>query len=77
MSEFWTSFTREQTDTQYNPTLWTQRLPTDDLLPAHIDFTTESSERYRSKVGGGLQTIENLTRENDEVFEYMLRHIDK
>jgi arylformamidase len=56
LSEFWSSFTREQTDEQYNPTLWTQRLPTDDLLPAHISFTSKQSESYRKKIGDLLQT---------------------
>lgn len=57
MNEFWNSFTREKTDEQYNPTLWTQRLPTDDLLPTHISFTTEKSKNYREILGDGLQTI--------------------
>lgn len=58
MSEFWNAFTREQTDKQYNPTLWTQRLPTDDLLPAHIAFTTGRSDSYRTQMGDRLQTVE-------------------
>ena len=58
MSEFWNAFTREQTDKQYNPTLWTKRLPADELLPAHIEFTTDRSESYRSKVEDGLKIVE-------------------
>ena len=57
MAEFWHAFTREQIDEQYNPTLWTQRLPTDDLLPAHIAFTSDKSDRYRNTMGNQLQTI--------------------
>ncbi|NRB69860.1 MAG: alpha/beta hydrolase [Vibrio sp.] len=51
-------FTREWADEQYNPTLWTNRLPTDELLPNHIDFTSQSSERYRTSVGVGLSERE-------------------
>ncbi len=58
MSELWNCFTREQTDAQYNPTLWTPRMAPDDLLPAHIAFTTERSASYRRKMGDHLQTIE-------------------
>jgi len=55
MSEFWHSFSREENDRQYNPTLWTKRLPTDELLPAHIAFTGEKSALYRDK---GVDTLE-------------------
>ena len=51
-------FTREKTDEQYNPTLWTKRLPTDDLLPAHIEFTGENSDHYRAEMGAQLQQTE-------------------
>lgn len=47
-------FTRELADEQYNPTLWTPRLPTEELLPKHIEFTNQNSERYRATVSGGL-----------------------
>ena len=57
MTEYWNAFTREQTDEQYNPTLWTRRLPTDDLLPAHIAFTRDNSDRYRNTMGDQLQAI--------------------
>ncbi|MFC5046529.1 alpha/beta hydrolase [Aquimarina hainanensis] len=57
MKELWNFFSREQTDHQYNPTLWTRRLPTDDLLPNHIDITTKNSNAYRKKMGNHLQTI--------------------
>ena len=57
MNEFWQAFTREKTDEQYNPTLWTQRLPTEDLLPTHIALTGEKSTRYRNKMGDHLRTI--------------------
>ena len=58
MSDYWQAFTREQTDRQYNPTLWTRRLPTDDLLPTHIALTNERSESYRAGLGEGMQTVE-------------------
>ena len=58
MSEFWNAFTREQTDRQYNPTLWTQRLPTDELLPTHIEFTSGKSDNYRTEMGNRLQTVD-------------------
>ena len=45
---------REQADEQYNPTLWTRRLPKDDLLPAHIELTQLSSETYRVGLGDHL-----------------------
>ena len=57
MSELWNFYTREETDRQYNPTLWTRRLPTDDLLPSHIEFTNSKSESYRKKLGDKFQTI--------------------
>ena len=57
MSELWNFFTREETDRQYNPTLWTRRLPTDDLLPAHIDFTTSRSDTYRERMRDSMQTL--------------------
>lgn len=57
MNELWNFFSRKQTDHQYNPTLWTRRLPTDDLLPKHIDFTITNSNSYREKMGNNLQTI--------------------
>ena len=57
MSKLWKFFSREETDRQYNPTLWTRRLPTDDLLPSHIDFTTSKSNAYREKMGKQLRTI--------------------
>ncbi len=57
MSELWNFYTREETDRQYNPTLWTRRLPTDDLLPSHIDFTNTKSESYRDKISDKLQTV--------------------
>ncbi len=47
-------FSREIADEQYNPTLWTNRLPTDDLLPKHIEFTSQQSERYRTNLETGL-----------------------
>lgn len=47
-------FSREVADEQYNPTLWTNRLPTDDLLPKHIEFTSQQSERYRTNLETGL-----------------------
>ncbi|MCG7491636.1 alpha/beta hydrolase [Vibrio sp. Of14-4] len=50
-------FTRELADEQYNPTLWTKRLPTEELLPKHIEFTTQNSDRYRARVGSGLSQI--------------------
>ena len=50
-------FTRELADEQYNPTLWTPRLPTEELLPKHIEFTSQHSERYRATVGAGLSQI--------------------
>ena len=53
----WSRLTREETDLQYNPTLWTRRLPTDELLPAHIEFTSSESEAYRDRLGDHLQTI--------------------
>lgn len=51
-------FTREHADEQYNPTRWTKRLPTDDLLPTHIEFTSQNSERYRAHVDAGLSQIQ-------------------
>ncbi|WDE02252.1 alpha/beta hydrolase [Thalassomonas actiniarum] len=54
MNEFWHAFSREKNDQQYNPTLWTKRLPTEELLPAHIAFTQEKSESYRAK---GVETL--------------------
>ncbi|WP_444935286.1 alpha/beta hydrolase [Microbulbifer sp. JMSA004] len=57
MSEFWYSFTREKTDEQYNPTLWTRRLPTDLLLPSHAEFTGSRSSTYRRAIKDGLQTV--------------------
>ncbi|WP_444901971.1 alpha/beta hydrolase [Microbulbifer sp. SSSA007] len=57
MNEYWNSFTREKTDEQYNPTLWTHRLPTEELLPAHVAFTESHSSIYRQKVKDGLQTV--------------------
>ncbi len=53
----WSRLTREETDRQYNPTLWTRRLPTDDLLPTHIEWTTRSSQDYREKIGAGRSTL--------------------
>ncbi|WP_274038655.1 alpha/beta hydrolase [Thalassomonas viridans] len=49
MSEFWHAFSREKNDQQYNPTLWTKRLPAEELLPAHIAYTQEKSTLYRAK----------------------------
>jgi len=57
MNKLWNFFSREQTDRQYNPTLWTRRLSIDDLLPKHIDFTITNSNSYREKMGNNLQTI--------------------
>ena len=57
MNDFWNSFSRKWTDEQYNPTLWTPRLAANALLPAHIAFTNEKSERYRNKMSAHLQTI--------------------
>ncbi|AWF80417.1 alpha/beta hydrolase [Microbulbifer sp. A4B17] len=57
MNEFWYSFTREKTDEQYNPTLWTRRLPTEDLLPAHVEFTGSLSSAYRKAVSNGLHAV--------------------
>ena len=48
-------FTRELADEQYNPTLWTPRLPTEELLPKHIEFTNQNSERYIAAVADGLK----------------------
>ncbi|MEM7245473.1 MAG: alpha/beta fold hydrolase [Acidobacteriota bacterium] len=50
-------FTREQADEQYNPTLWTRRLPSDELLPAHVQFTTGHSDAYRQEIGDGLSCL--------------------
>ena len=47
-------FSREQADEQYNPILWTRRLPTDDLLPAHVELTQSSSDAYRTSLGDRL-----------------------
>lgn len=58
MHEYWNAFNREKTDQQYNPTLWTRRLPTDDLLPAHIEFTNNKSTAYRSEMKDRLQTTD-------------------
>ncbi len=49
-------FSREQADEQYNPILWTRRLPKDDLLPAHIEFTRLGSETYRRSLGDHLSS---------------------
>ncbi|MTI30425.1 alpha/beta hydrolase [Xanthovirga aplysinae] len=57
MKELWNFYSRKETDRQYNPTLWTRRLPTADLLPSHIDFTTRRSNEYRKKMGEQLKTI--------------------
>ncbi|WHI46051.1 alpha/beta hydrolase [Microbulbifer sp. TRSA001] len=57
MSEFWNCFTREKTDEQYNPVLWTHRLPTDLLLPSHAEFTGSRSLTYRKAIKDGLQTV--------------------
>ena len=57
MNEYWNAFNREKTDQQYNPTLWTRRLPTDDLLSSHIEFTNNRSAAYRSEMKERLQTI--------------------
>ena len=57
MKALWNFFTRQQTDHQYNPTLWTRRLPTEELLPAHIEFTTNKSNAYRAEMGAQLQTM--------------------
>ncbi len=57
MGDFWKAFTREETDSQYNPTLWTQRLPTEELLPAHIELTTQRSQAYRQKLSDQLRTV--------------------
>ncbi|MEM7205919.1 MAG: alpha/beta hydrolase, partial [Planctomycetota bacterium] len=51
------TFTREQTDQQYNPILWTRRLPADELLPAHVEFTTTRSDSYRERLGEGLSSM--------------------
>ena len=56
MGDFWRAFTREDTDRQYNPTLWTQRLPTEELLPTHIELTAQRSQTYRQKIGAGRHT---------------------
>ena len=53
----WSRLTREETDRQYNPTLWTRRLPTDDLLPTHVELTTRKSQEYRAKLGTGRSTL--------------------
>ncbi len=53
----WSRLTREETDRQYNPTLWTGRMAADELLPAHVAFTTRESESYRSADGTRLRTI--------------------
>lgn len=55
---FWYSFSREKTDEQYNPTLWTMRMEADQLLPAHIEFTGERSEHYRKRMGPLMQTVQ-------------------
>ncbi len=57
MKELWNFFTREETDYQYSPTLWTKRLPKEELLPTHIDSTTNSSNQYREAMGNQLQTV--------------------
>ncbi|MFA0813833.1 alpha/beta hydrolase [Microbulbifer epialgicus] len=57
MHEAWAAFTWEKTDEQYNPTLWTRRLPTEELLPAHVEITSGRSDTYRRKVSDGLQTV--------------------
>lgn len=49
-------FTRQQADEQYNPLLWTRRLPMDDLLPAHVEFTTSRSDAYRACLGDRLSS---------------------
>jgi len=58
MNEYWNSFIREKTDEQCNPTLWTRRLPAEELLPAHVAFTESHSSIYRQEVKEGLQTVE-------------------
>lgn len=55
--EFWYAFDRETTDQQYNPTLWARRVPSDALLPAHIELTRERSLSYRENPQTNLQTI--------------------
>lgn len=57
MSEFWTAFTREQTDEQYNPTLWTPRQTTNDLLASHVEITSGKSDKYRTKMHAQMETI--------------------
>lgn len=57
MTALWNFFSREQTDLQYNPTLWTKRLPADDLLPLHVDLTTNRSTDYRRRIGNRLQVV--------------------
>lgn len=57
MNEFWNSFTREKTDEQYNPILWTQRLATEDLLSTHIELTTNKSETYRNQMAASLNIV--------------------
>lgn len=58
MTEFWNAFTRAETDRQYNPTLWTPRLPADDLLPTHVERTTDWSASYRAKMADRLETVD-------------------
>lgn len=47
-------FNREFSDAQYNPTLWTPRLATDELLPAHIKYTQTASDHYRNQINAGM-----------------------
>ena len=55
MTRLFESFDRETTDRQYNPTLWTPRMGSEDLLPAHIAFTQQASERYREQSGTAVR----------------------
>ncbi len=48
-------FTRAEADEQFNPILWTRRMPTDDLLPKHAELTTTRSEAYRARLAEQLQ----------------------
>ena len=50
-------FTREQADEQYNPILWTRRLSSDELLPAHEQFVSERSAAYRDHIGSGRTVL--------------------
>lgn len=57
MNDFYSNLPREVNDVQYNPTLWTQRLLVDELLPHHIALTSEKSECYRQNIALGLEKL--------------------